>query len=150
MTRRFPAHPIVSVGAVIVNDARVLLARRAHAPLKGEWSLPGGGVEIGETLTEAVAREAREETGLSVAVGAVVDVLDRIERTADGRVEFHYVIIDYLCRVIGQPSARAGSDADEVRWASEGEIDEFHLTERAQYVVRRALAMSRAEATPPR
>ena len=79
----------------------MLLVKRAHEPLKGEWSLPGGAVEVGETLEAALAREVLEETGLDVDVGPVVEVLDRIERDADGRVEYHFVIIDYLCRAVG-------------------------------------------------
>jgi 8-oxo-dGTP diphosphatase len=150
VTRRFPAQPIVSVGAVVVDGGRVLLARRGHEPLKGEWSLPGGVVEVGETLEAAVAREALEETGITVSVGAVVDVLDRIHTIADGRVEFHYVIVDYLCRPVGSLDASAGSDADDVRWVPEDALDGFALTEKAAAVVRRAFAMSREEATRPR
>lgn len=151
MTRRFPEYPIVSVGAVIVSDAdRVLLARRAHEPLKGEWSLPGGVVDVGETLDAAVQREALEETGLVVSVGPIVEVLDRIHVDADGRVEFHYVIVDYLCRPIGHSEAVAGSDAEAVRWVREDALDDCRLTESANAVVRKAFAMCRAEATRPR
>src|SRR5439155_11424714 len=93
----YAARPIVGVGAVIFDGDRVLLIKRGHEPLKGEWSLPGGRVELGETLGQAVAREVLEETGLVVDVGPVVEVLDRVHRTPDGRVEHHFVIIDYLC-----------------------------------------------------
>ena len=105
---RIPSGPIVGVGAVILDGDRVLLVKRGHEPLKGEWSLPGGAVEIGETLDAAVAREVLEETGLDVDVGPVVEVLDRIQRDADGRVEYHYVIVDYLAaRDAAAPVARA-------------------------------------------
>src|SRR3954465_398020 len=111
MTRAFPERPIVGVGAVILDGDSVLIVRRAHEPLKGEWSLPGGAVEVGETLREAIAREGLEETGLAVAGGAVVEVLDRIRRDPDGRVRFHYVLVDFVCRPAGGGLCCA-SDAD--------------------------------------
>src|SRR5882762_3186620 len=116
--RRHPERPIVAVGAVILDGARVLLVKRGQEPLKGEWSLPGGAVESGETLDAALAREVREETCLDVVVGPVVEVLDSIRRDAEGRAEYHYIIIDYACRVRGgTPTAAArGTDAADVRW----------------------------------
>src|SRR5436190_22962579 len=98
--RTYPARPVVSVGAVIIDGDRVVLVKRGHEPLKGAWSLPGGVVEIGETLHAALIREVREETCLTVEVGPVVEVLDRISHDASGSVEYHYVIVDYLCRVV--------------------------------------------------
>ena len=138
MTRTFPDRPIVSVGAVVLDGGRVLLARRAHPPLKDAWSLPGGVVELGETLEAALVRELREETGLDVEVGPVVDVLDRVERSADGRVEFHYVIIDYLCSVRGG-AVRPGSDAIAARWVELGELEAFQLTPAAAAVIDKAV-----------
>ncbi|MDR3753498.1 MAG: NUDIX hydrolase [Terracidiphilus sp.] len=114
MQREFPQTPLVGVGAVVVHEGRVLLVRRGSEPLKGHWTLPGGVLEVGETLVEGVAREVREETGLLVEPLELVELLDRIHREAS-RVRYHYVIADYLCRVTGG-ELRAASDADAVRW----------------------------------
>src|SRR6476646_2063474 len=112
VVRPYPDRPVVGVGAVVLDGSRVLLIKRGHAPLKGQWSLPGGGVETGETLEQAIAREVLEETGLTIDVGPMVEVLDRISRDADGRVENHYVLIDF----VGRPSGgilRGASDAED-------------------------------------
>ena len=135
----YPARPVVGVGAVVLDGSRVLLVKRAHAPLKGEWSLPGGAVELGETLEAAVAREVLEETGVAVDVGPVVEVLDRVERGPDGRVEYHFVIVDYLCRPRDNRLAR-GSDADDVRWATLGELSGLRVTQAAIDVIHKGLA----------
>src|SRR5580692_5066309 len=110
MQREFPSAPLVAVGAVIVKDGRVLLVRRGTAPLKGHWTLPGGLLELGESLHEGVVREVREETGLTVEPLELIELLERIHRE-ESRIQFHYVIADYLCRVIGG-EAKAASDAD--------------------------------------
>ena len=117
--REFPQAPLVGVGAVIVQDGRVLLVRRANEPLKGHWTLPGGMLEVGESLASAVAREAKEETCLEVEPIELVEILDRIYREGD-RVRYHYVIADYLCRVKGGELC-AASDADAVRWVERAE-----------------------------
>ncbi len=117
--REFPQAPLVGVGAVVVHEGRVLLVRRGNEPLKGHWTLPGGLLELGESVVEGVARETREETGLIVEPIELVELIDRIHRDS-GRVRYHYVIADYLCRVTGG-QLRAASDADQVRWVVRAE-----------------------------
>jgi 8-oxo-dGTP diphosphatase len=135
--RQFPAQPVVGVGAVVVDGGRVLLVKRGHPPLKGEWSLPGGTVELGETLEAAVAREVLEETGLEVSVGQVVEVLDRVDRAPDGRIEYHFVIVDYACTVRGG-SIASGSDAEDARWVPIRELPAYRLTAKASAVIAEA------------
>ena len=118
--REYPEGPIVAVSAVILDADRVLLVRRAHEPLKGEWSIPGGGVELGETLHAAVERELLEETGLVVETGTIVEVLDKIV-VEDGRVRYHYVLIDFLCRAVSG-RLMPGSDVDDARWIRHEEL----------------------------
>ncbi len=117
--REYPQAPLVGVGAVVEQDGRVLLVRRGSEPLKGHWTLPGGALEVGETLAEGVVREVREETGLEVEPIELIEVLDRIHREGE-RVRYHYVIADYLCRVTGG-RLHAASDADAVRWVERAE-----------------------------
>jgi ADP-ribose pyrophosphatase YjhB (NUDIX family) len=117
--REYPQTPLVGVGAVAVRDGRVLLVRRGSEPLKGHWTLPGGLLEVGESMAEGVVREVREETGLEVEPIELVEILDRIHREG-GRVRYHYVIADFLCRVTGG-ELRAASDADAVRWVERAE-----------------------------
>jgi 8-oxo-dGTP diphosphatase len=117
--REFPECPLVGVGAVVVDDNRVLLVRRGTEPLRGHWSLPGGVLELGESLTDGLIREVREETGIAVEPIELVELLDRIHREGE-RVRYHYVIADYLCKVVGG-ELRAASDADAVRWVERAE-----------------------------
>ena len=119
MQREFPETPLMGVGAVIVEHGRVLLVRRGTEPMLGKWTLPGGMLEVGESLMEGVVREVSEETGLTVEPMELVELLDRIHRDGE-RVRYHYVIADYLCRVVGG-EARAASDADAVRWVERAE-----------------------------
>lgn len=139
MKREYPEVPFVGVGAVIVQDGRVLLIRRGQAPLLGEWSLPGGVLECGETLREATVREAREETGLGVETVEMLGVYERVIRSDDGRVRYHYVLIDFLCR----PTAgelKAGSDAADVRWFTPDELPALNLAYDTNDVLRKGLA----------
>lgn len=142
MKREYPDRPIVGVGAVIVDRGRVVLVRRGKPPLAGQWSLPGGVVEIGETLRAAAEREALEETGLIVEAGEVLEVLDRIIPGEDGRPQYHYVLIDFLCRQKGG-DLRAGGDAAEAEWAGEDDLDRFQLEQPAREVIRKAFEAAR-------
>jgi 8-oxo-dGTP diphosphatase len=119
--REFPEVPLIGVGAVVVDKGRVLLVQRGREPLKGHWSLPGGLIEVGESLHAGVVREVLEETGLEVEPVGLIELLDRIHRDGD-RIRYHYVIADYLCRVTGG-SLAAASDADAVRWAERAECN---------------------------
>ena len=121
--REYPEAPIVGVGAVVVEAGRVLLVQRGREPMRGKWTLPGGALEVGESLHEGVVREVEEETGLRVEPVELVELLDRIVRedTAEGdRIRYHYVIADYLCRVVGG-SLNAASDAEAARWVERAE-----------------------------
>jgi mutator protein MutT len=140
MDRLFPERPIIGVGAVILDDDRVLLVRRGHAPLKGEWSLPGGAVELGETLVEALVREVREETGLEIRVRSVVEVVDRVHRATDGRIEYHFVIVDYLCTPLGG-RLTPSSDAADACWARVGDLAPYRLAAPAADVIAKAAHM---------
>ena len=115
MKREFPELPLVGVGAIIIERDRVLLVKRAHPPIQGQWSIPGGVLEVGEMVREAAIREAREETGLIVEPGELLGVYDRILRDPEKRVQYHYVLIDFLCRAVGG-ELQAATDATEVRW----------------------------------
>ena len=123
MQREFPETPLVGVGAVVVKAGRVLLIRRGTEPLRGHWSIPGGLVDVGESLKDAVIREVKEETGLTVEPVELIELLDRIHKQTlpEGlRIQYHYVIADYLCRVVGG-ELQAASDADAVRWVERAE-----------------------------
>ncbi len=139
MQREFPEVPLVGVGAIIIEDGRVVLVKRGHPPLQAEWSIPGGVLEIGELVREAAIREAREETGLTVEPGELLGVYDRVLRDADQRVQYHYVLIDFLCRRVAGDLA-AASDAAEVRWFSREELPALNLAEDTLDVIRKGFA----------
>jgi 8-oxo-dGTP diphosphatase len=141
MKRDYPEHPIIGVGAVIVEGGRVLLVRRDTEPLRGEWSVPGGMLELGEKLRDGVRREALEETGVRVEPGEVLDVFDSIFTDGLGKTQYHYVLIDYLCRVISG-EAQAGSDVSDVRWVSLEALPAMGLRESVEQVVRKGLLRS--------
>jgi len=145
MQREFPEVPLVGVGAVIIEgpieDSRVLLVKRAHPPLQAQWSIPGGVLEVGELLRDAAIREAREETGLVVEPADLLGVYDRVLRNAEQRVQYHYVLIDFLCRRVGG-QLQAASDAAEVRWFTREELPGLKLAEDTQDVIRKGFAKS--------
>jgi len=148
MAREYPDRPVVGIGGVVVEDGRALLIRRGSEPLRGQWSIPGGMLELGESLQAGVARELLEETGLEVRVLDLIEVFDRIyvqdgteSTSAERRPRYHYVIVDYLCeRISGE--ARAGSDVTDVAFAREDELERYHLTTTATRVLRRAFEMA--------
>ncbi|MCC7009267.1 MAG: NUDIX hydrolase [Acidobacteria bacterium] len=138
--RRYPDRPIACVGAVILAGDGVVLVRRGHPPLVGRWTLPGGALDLGESLRDGVRREAREETGLTVDVGPLVDVVDHVSTDEDGRLEYHYVIVDYLCRVL-DGVLTPGDDVDDARLVETTKLDAYALSRAATAVIRRAVEM---------
>ena len=141
-SRLYPSRPIVGVGAVVVTAGGVVLIRRRYEPLAGRWSLPGGTLEIGESLEAGVAREILEETGLEVRVGPVIEVFDRIIRDEDSRVRYHFVLVDYLCWPVGG-HLQSGSDVDDAILVPRESLKDYDLTEKATSVIERGLALAR-------
>jgi len=133
---------VVGVGAVVVRGEKALIIKRAHEPRKGEWSLPGGLLELGESLQDAARREVKEETGLDIVIGPIIETFDRVHRDDAGRIRYHFVIVDFVCwSDDGQPIA--GSDADDVAWVYENELDEYGVNVHAAAVIRQGLKTSR-------
>ena len=148
---------MVGVGGVVVDEGRALLIRRGGPPLQGEWSIPGGLLEVGETIERGIARELAEETGLDVRVVELIEVFERIfpaPPNADGtpgdpaRPQYHYVILDYLCEIRGGTRS-AGSDATELAWAREDELTNFNVTVAVMRVLQKAFAMARERRAAP-
>ncbi len=140
-SREFPSRPIVGVGAIIWHNSRILLVKRGTPPLEGEWSLPGGAQELGETLEHAIIREVREEASLSIEPIKQVAVFDRMVHDESGEVRFHYVLIDFLCRLQPESAANAiaGSDVLEVRWAALEELTSLGVADWSQQVIQKAI-----------
>ncbi|HUU13039.1 MAG TPA: NUDIX hydrolase [Terriglobia bacterium] len=134
--REFPDRPIVGVGGVVINRGRVLLVRRGSEPLRGQWSVPGGMLELGEDLGEAARRELKEETGLEVEPLEVLTVFDRIQRQGR-RVKYHFVIVDFACR-LKRGRLKPASDVLDARWVRRQDLPQYNLTERATAVVLQA------------
>ena len=137
MSREYPRRPIIGVGGVVFIDGRVVLIRRRYPPLQGQWSLPGGAVDVGETLRDGVRRELREEIGIETHVGPLIELLDHIVREPDGRVRYHFVLADYLCHQVGG-RLRPGSDAESVAVADPDNLSSYALTDKTLEVIRRA------------
>lgn len=135
MSRDYPKRPLVGVGAVIWRDDKVLLVRRGKPPKDGEWSLPGGAQELGETILQALTREVQEETGLTIKVVALIDVIDAIIPDKDGDIRNHYTLIDFAARWVGG-DARAGDDVTAVRWVTLEEISEYGLWQETSRIIR--------------
>ncbi len=140
--REYPERPVVGVGGVVIADGRALLIRRGNPPLEGEWSIPGGTLEVGEMLLDAVRRELAEETGIEVRVGDLIEVFERIFPDGEGQPKYHFVILDYLCEAV-RGTARAGSDVTDVAWAAESELQKYLLTPTATRVIKKAFQMAR-------
>jgi mutator protein MutT len=143
MKREYPDTPLVGVGAIIIDEDRVVLVKRGHAPLQGKWSIPGGVLEVGETLRKAVVREVREETGLTIEPGELLGVFERVLPDDQGRMRYHYVLIDFLCRrVTGELSA--ADDAEQARWFQRHELAGLELARETEEVILKGFAKARA------
>jgi ADP-ribose pyrophosphatase YjhB (NUDIX family) len=145
MKRDYPDRPIVGVGAVIIHDGRALIVQRAGEPRKGEWTVPGGVLEVGETLRSGTEREVLEETGLVIKAGPVVDVFENIWPDATGKTQFHYVLVDFLCNLISG-ELKAATDVSAARWIAFEELDGLELIGKTADAIRAGFAMREVEA----
>jgi ADP-ribose pyrophosphatase YjhB (NUDIX family) len=140
--RRYPQRPIIGVGAILLQRDRILMAQRGKEPLKGSWSLPGGALETGESLADGVRREVREETGLDIRPLGVLEIFERIMRDASGAPEYHYVLIDYVCRIVGGTLA-PGDDVCAVEWVRRRDLPKLQITEGTLAVIEKAFRKRR-------
>lgn len=136
MKRVYPSQPVVGVSVVIIREGKLLLVKRANEPSKGKWAVPGGLVELGEDITQAVIREAKEETGLDVGAPCLIDVVDKVDLDDEGKVRYHYIIVDYVVSIVGGVPA-AASDAEELRWVPLDEVEAYDLTSSFQVFFQR-------------
>ena len=143
--REYPSVPRVGVGAVVLDGDRVLLVRRGKPPLMGKWSLPGGMVELGETTREAIQREVAEECGLEIRVGEVAGILDRVVRDADGRIRYHWVLVDYVAFAVSGTLC-AATDVDEAQWVEVDKVERLDTTDGLMDMIRRALTVAKGSA----
>jgi 8-oxo-dGTP diphosphatase len=139
--REYPSVPRVGVGAVILDGGRVLLVRRGQPPLAGKWSLPGGLVELGETTREAIVREVAEECGLEIRVGEVAGILDRVVRDGEGRIRYHWVLVDYVAFPVSGTLC-AATDVDEAQWVEVDDVERFDTTDGLVDMIRRGVAVA--------
>jgi ADP-ribose pyrophosphatase YjhB (NUDIX family) len=144
MSHERPARPVLGAAAVVIHDGRVVLIRRGKAPSAGEWSIPGGAVELGESVEAALRREVREETGLEIAVGCFLEVFERVERDDDGVVRFHFVVLDYAATVVGG-TLRAGDDAADVALVDPGDLGRYALADTVRRVISSAMRSRRED-----
>jgi ADP-ribose pyrophosphatase YjhB (NUDIX family) len=142
--REYPTVPRVGVGAVVLDGDRVLLVRRGKPPLAGKWSLPGGLVELGETTREAIKREVGEECGLEIRVGEVAGILDRVVRDAEGRIRYHWVLVDYVAFPVSGTLC-AASDADEAQWVEVDAVERLDTTDGLLDMIQRALVIAKGQ-----
>ena len=147
--REYPDQPIVGVGGVVIERGRTVLIRRSNPPLEGQWSIPGGILEVSETLLQGVERELQEETGLVVRAGELIEVFERIIPDKDGRTQYHFVIVDYLCeRLSGSP--HPGGDAREAVWVEQSDLERYALVPAVIRVLGKAFEMARIRDSRPR
>ena len=149
-SREYPQFPIPAVGAILLQEENVLLIRRGQAPAKGKWTFPGGVIELGESPEEALKREVREECGLAIDVATLVEVIHKVVEDAEGRIRYHYLILDYLVFCQTRPNCRqarfeAGTDVTDVRWISLHDLKSYKLTDGLIPVIDKAVAMNKAQ-----
>jgi 8-oxo-dGTP diphosphatase len=139
--REYPQRPIIAVGGLVIHSGRVLLIRRGQPPLEGRWSIPGGILEIGETITSAIERELKEETGVSVRVLGLLEIYEKVLRDSDNRAQYHFVILDYICEFV-EGVAEAAGDVTDAEWVSEADLEKMQLTSAALRVVKKAFTLA--------